>query len=121
MARKDSENLYPLQTLIPRDAAKYLKDLAKEDDRSVVKYVKKIVMDHLKANGYTEGSVEPLAKNTRKSEEKEDNSQKKSNSIGTEEKLKQSANCSSLSIGTLNKKKKGSNKVAPVPMSFISQ
>lgn len=118
MARKNSENLYPLQTLITRDAAAYLTELAKEDDRSLVKYVKKIVMDHLKANGYKEGSVEPLAKKERSDVKEEDSSQKKSSSVTlVEEELKQSANCNTLST---NKRTRGKGtKVAPVPMNFV--
>ena len=118
MARKKNENDYALQTIISKDAAEFLSNLAKEDDRSLVKYTKRIIMEHLKANGY----VEKATSNVENKEEhiNKEETQKKSNS-SIDDNAKQSANCNSLSIGTSNKKKKGSNKVAPVPMSFISQ
>lgn len=116
MARKNKDNLYPLQTMISREAAAYLTKLAEADDRSLVKYAKKVIMDHLKANGYVEGSVEPLPKKESKSSNEDEKSQKKSNLIVAEKELKQSANCN-ISSAT-NRTRAKNTKVAPIPMNF---
>ena len=117
MARRKNSNDYALQTIISKDAAEFLSALAKEDDRSLVKYTKRIIMKHLEEKGY----VEPLTKKERNEIKEEDSSHKKSSTVVSVEELKQSANCNSSSTITLNKNKKGSTKVVPVPMSFISQ
>ena len=117
MARKDKDKLYPLQTMISREAAAYLTKLAEEDDRSLVKYAKKVIMDHLKDKGYVEGSVEPLPIKEIQSSNEDEKSQKKSNSTVAEKELKQSANCNTLSV--TNRTRGRNSKVAPVQMSFV--
>ncbi|WP_455539535.1 hypothetical protein [Terrisporobacter sp.] len=54
MPRKTNPNVKPVQTFLKIDALEYLKKLASDDYRSVSKYVEKLLMDHLKENGYSE-------------------------------------------------------------------
>lgn len=116
MARKRDLNNYPLQTIIPRDAAEYLAKLAEEDDRSMVKYVKRIVMDHLKAKGYVENAKVEIKKDKEEHTDKEE-TQKKSSSVVDDEKVEQSANCNTLS--STNRSRKRNTKVAPIPINFV--
>lgn len=120
MARKKDENNYPLQTIITRDAAAYLAKLAKEDDRSMVKYAKRVIMEHLKANGYVENStIQETSKNELKKEhiEEKTETQKKSSSSAEQVKeIKQPANCIQSSVTRTRSK---NTKVAAVPVSFV--
>ena len=81
MARSQDSNMKSVQTFISKDASDYLKQLAKNDFRSVAKYVQKLIMQDLKNHGY----VEPEAGS--ETEKKTINS--KTESI---EKVEQSAN-----------------------------
>lgn len=52
MARKKDENITSVQTFITKDASDFLKKVAKDDYRSVSKYVQKLIMQHLESKGY---------------------------------------------------------------------
>lgn len=54
MARKKDENITSVQTFITKDASEFLKKIAKDDYRSVSKYVQKLIMQDLKSKGYVE-------------------------------------------------------------------
>lgn len=113
MARRKNSNDYALQTIISKDAAEFLSALAKEDDRSLVKYTKRIIMKHLEEKGYVENSnKEHVNETNNKEETKEDITV----SLETDT-AKQSTNCSS-SVSNIKKGRGTNTKVAPVPMSF---
>lgn len=113
MARKKNENDYALQTIISKDAAKFLSDLAEKDDRSLVKYTKRVIMEHLKANGYVESNE---IKSSTCDPKHEEETQKKTN-LSVDDNAKQSANCNTGSSTGGNRNRR--NKVAPVPMNFV--
>lgn len=52
MARKKDKNMTSVQTFITKDASEFLKKLAKDDYRSVAKYVQKLIMQDLESKGY---------------------------------------------------------------------
>lgn len=112
MARKKNSDDYALQTIISKDAAEFLSALAKEDDRSLVKYTKRIIMKHLEEKGYVEKSKEHIKETNNKEETKKDITV----SLETDT-AKQSTNCSS-SVSNIKKGRGTNTKVAPVPMSF---
>lgn len=120
MARKKNENNYALQTIITKDAAKYLSDLAKADDRSMVKYVKRVIMQHLKDNGYVEKDTiekDNEVKVEEKCIQEEEKDQKKNSSLTEQVKeIKQPANCTQSSV---TRTRNRNTKVAPVPASFV--
>lgn len=55
MARKKDENITSVQTFITKDASEFLKKVAKDDYRSVSKYVQKLIMQDLESKGYVAG------------------------------------------------------------------
>ena len=114
MARKKNENDYALQTIISKDAAKFLADLAKADDRSLVKYTKRIIMEHIRSKGYVEASTDNV--NASEDEHINKETQKKNSSAMEQIEVKQSANCTQSSIARTRSK---NTKVAPVSFGFV--
>lgn len=52
MARIKDENMTSIQAFITKDASEFLKQVARDDYRSVAKYVQKLIMQDLESKGY---------------------------------------------------------------------
>lgn len=117
MARIKDENMTSVQAFITKDASKFLKKLAKEDYRSVAKYVQKLIMQDLEAKGYV--AAEHTEKKTINSEtesiEKVEQSANNNSSVDFVSSAAIVTNAPATTIGGKRTRSKNS-KVAPMSL-----